>query len=71
MELSELIEEDQDRIRRAARDRGMCPREFFRLLQVRQADSIAATRAMRELHREYERWQTTPELGAGNKRFIG
>jgi hypothetical protein len=50
----------------------MCPREFFRLLQVRQADSIAATRAMRELHQEYERWerwQTTPELGG--KRFIG
>jgi len=69
MELSDLVEEDQEKIRAAARARGLCPKEFFRLLQVRQAENIAAVKDMKQLHREHERWQATPELGG--KRLIG
>lgn len=52
LQLEDLCEEDAAKIRRAAAERGMAPREFFRLLKERQADTVAkaaADRLAREL----------------------
>jgi hypothetical protein len=72
LQLEDLCEEDAAKIRRAAAERGMAPREFFRLLKERQADTVAkaaADRLARQLDagddpEDYDMIRTRPPMSS-------